>query len=235
MRKVRPQDVRDDFHQLISERLHHFDRVENLLGGTPNEKRDLSILSETTLHSSYVAFECFLSDLLLAYINRDFSQYQLNLSSKIDASVQTKFGSWASGRTTFNPLQHITLQQLESMLDPDSYNLTFKDVATLKQRFHDWVAAPHKTPVVTLNNSDTQLIDCTHAIRNFIAHRSKNAKGIMNVKLSTVSTGPACPNADLARGVREINDIGAYLKTTIAGARRVKTYIKRLQVIAATL
>jgi hypothetical protein len=235
MRKVRPQDVRDDFDHLVSERLAHLDRVEIRLVGTPNEKRDLSILSETTLHSSYVAFECFLSDLLLAYINRDFSQYQINLGTKVDASVTAKFGTWAAGRMSFNSVKHITLQQLESMLDPDSYNLTFKDVAALKQRFHDWVAAPHKNAVVSLNDSDTRLINCAHSIRNFIAHRSKNAKKLMNDHLAAVSTGPTCPNANLARGVREINDIGSYLKTKVTGTRRIKTYIMRLKAIAAAL
>lgn len=235
MRKVRPQDVRDDFDQLVSERMDHFDRVEARLIGTPNEKRDLSILSETTLHSSYVAFECFLSDLLLAYINRDFSQYQNNLGAKVNASVSAKFGEWTAGRVSFNWVKHVTLQQLESMLDPDSYNLTFKDVATLKQRFHDWVAVPHKNAIVTLNDPDTRLIDCTHSVRNFIAHRSKNAKDIMNVNLAAVATGPACPNADLARGAREINDIGSYLKTKVGDTRRVKTYITRLKAVAAAL
>lgn len=235
MRKVRPQDVRDDFNALVTERLEHFERVEASLGGTAHEKRDLSILAETTLHSCYVAFECFLSDLLLAYVNRDFSQYQANLATRIRSSVETKFGIWAEGRVSFNAIKHIPIQQLEAMLDPDSYNLTFKDVATLKQKFHDWVATPHKNPVVRLNDPDTRLIDCTHAIRNFIAHRSTNAKDIMNAQLAGVSTGAACPNRDLPRGVRGITDIGSYLKTQVGGARRVKTYIQRLQGIAASL
>lgn len=165
MRKVRPQDVRDGFDQLVAERLSHFDRVEASLKGSSHEKRDLSILSETTLHSSYVAFECFTSDLLLAYINRDFSQYQADLEARIAASVSAKFGAWASSRTSFSSINHISLQQLESMLDPDSYNLTFKDVTKLKEQFHSWVAAPLKNAVVALDDPSTRLIDTAHAIR----------------------------------------------------------------------
>ena len=235
MRKVRPQDVRDGFNAFATERLEHFERVEASLGGTAHEKRDLSILAETTLHSCYVAFECFLSDLLLAYINRDFSQYQANLATRIRSSVEAKFGIWAEGRISFNEIKHIPIRQLEAMLDPDSYNLTFKDVAALKQRFHDWVADPHKISVIALNDADTRLIDCTHAIRNFIAHKSKNAKDIMNAQLADVATGAACPNRDLPRGAREITDIGSYLKTQVGGARRIKTYVQRLQSIASSL
>lgn len=68
MRKVDPDGVKSDFNNFAVERMAHFGRLETLLHGTVHAKRDLSILSEVTLHSVYVAFEVFLSDLMLAYI-----------------------------------------------------------------------------------------------------------------------------------------------------------------------
>ncbi|QXP88396.1 hypothetical protein [Methylococcus capsulatus] len=180
MRKIRPQDVRDDFSRLVNERLQHFDRLESAIRGKPHQKRDLTTLAEVTLHSIYVAFECFLSDLLIAYINRDPSQYQKNLEARIRGSVQSKFGKWASGRMSFAAKKHVKLDELEEALDPDNYNLTFKDVAALRQRWDEWVALPHRNGVMNLGEADSRLIDTVHAIRNFIAHRSPNAKSIMN-------------------------------------------------------
>ncbi len=235
MRKVRPQDIRDEFVNFVDERLNHYDRVEIAVKGTHHEKRDMSILSETTLHSTYVAFECFISDLILAYINRDFSVYQSFVSNRINQSVESKFGNWAAGRITFARTKHIKAPELEAILDPESYNLTFKDVATLKQRLNDWVAAPHKDAIVNLNDPDTKLIDTVHSIRNFIAHQSKNAKKIMNTNLSNVVTGAACPNAGLSRGVHDIHDVGAFLKSMANGERRVKTFANRLSSIAQGL
>lgn len=235
MRKVNPQDVKDTFTAFVTERLDHFDRAENALKGTPHEKRDLSILSETTLHSAYVAFECFLSDLIFAYINRDFSQYQNDLSARISASLTSKFGAWENSRAPFNPVKHIKVDELEKILDPDNYNLTFKNVATLKIRCNEWVAVPHKNNIVNLNNPDSLLIDTVHAIRNFIAHQSTNSKTLMNQCLSSVVTGPACPNQNLGRGAHDIHDAGAFLKSSFAGNRRVKIYINRLESIAQSL
>lgn len=235
MRKVRPQDVKNDFASFVTQRLEYFDRVEVALRGSAHEKRDMSTLSETTLHSAYVAFECFISDLLLAYINRDFSQYQNNTQARILSSIESKFGTWASGRMSFSKTKHINISELENILDPDAYNLTFKDVATLKQRCTDWVAAPHRDAIINLNAPDSRLIDTVHAIRNFIAHQSPNAKTIMNQRLASVADGAACPNINLSRGAHDVHDIGAFLKSTVAGSRRVKLFISRLSAIAVGL
>lgn len=235
MRKIRPQDVKQDFADFVDERLEYFQRVETLLLGTQHEKRDISILSETTLHAVYVAFECFLSDLFLAYMNRDFSQYQATLKTKIANSNREKFGQWAESRLSFSTVAHVKIEQIESILDPDSYNLTFKSVDVLKQRANDWLAVPLRNGITGISAPDTRLIDCVHAIRNFIAHQSPNAKNQMNSALATVTQGHACPNLYLGRGVHVVHDIGAFLKSSIAGQRRVQRYATRLAAVAATL
>ncbi|MDO9504250.1 hypothetical protein [Hydrogenophaga sp.] len=234
MRKVDPASVRHDFDAFASERRSHFVRLEGVLKGTPHEKRDLSILAETTLHSTYVAFEVFLSDLLLAYMNRDFSTYQATLQTDIQRLVQSKLGVGASSMTKLDAPKHIKIQHLENLVDPTGWNLTFKSVALLQTKFAAWVSPAHGAGVAGLVPSDTKLIDTARAIRNFTAHKSDGSKQIMNNMLLTVSTG-ACPNSSLLRGNHEIHDVGAYLKSASGGQRRVVTYIERLRSIAATL
>lgn len=235
MRKVRPQDVRQDFAGFVAERLAHFVRLEQAVAGSPHEKRDMSTLSETTLHAVYVGFERFVSDLFLAYMNRDFSQYQATVSARIATSTQGKFGAWAAGRTTFAPVAHLSVDRIESIVDQDSYNLTFKDVATMKQRAAEWLAVPHRNAIAALNDPDVRLIDTIHAIRNFVAHQSSSSKGRMNAALATVVTGPACPNAHLGRAANEVHDVGAFLKASWLGQRRITRYVNRIAGIAATL
>lgn len=235
MRKIRPQDVRQDFATLVAERVAHFQRVEAGLRGSQHEKRDVSILSETTLHGVYVAFECFLSDLFLAYMNRDFSQYQNTLSAKIANSTRDRFGAWAQARISFTAVAHMSVDRIEALIDPDSYNLTFKNVESLKQKANEWIAAPFRNAIAGLNDSDTHLIDAVHAIRNFVAHQSPSAKDRMNEELSTVVTGPGCPNLHLGRGTNDIHDVGSFLKTNAGGQRRVLRCVQRLGAIAATL
>lgn len=235
MRKVRPQDVKQDFADFVAERLAYFQRVETLLLGTQHEKRDISTLSATTLHAVYVAFECFLSDLFLAYMNRDFSQYQANLRAKIATSNRDKFGQWAESRINFSTVAHIKIEQIESILNPESFNLTFKSVDVLKQRANEWLADPLRNGITEISEPDARLIDCVHAIRNFIAHQSPNAKSRMNTALAGVVQSNACPNLHLGRGRHDVHDIGAFLKSRMAGQRRVQRYAMRLATIAATL
>ncbi len=235
MKKVEPAGVRNDFDAFASERRSHFVRLEGELKGTSHEKRDLSILAETTLHSTYVAFEVFLSDLLLAYMNRDFSTYQATLQTDIQKLVQSKLGVGASSMTKLDAPKHIKIQDLENLVDPTGWNLTFKSVAVLQSKFAAWVSPALGAGVAGLVPSDIKLIDTARAIRNFTAHKSDGSKQIMNGMLLTVSTGAACPNASLLRGNHEIHDVGAYLKSVVGGQRRVVTYIERLRLIAATL
>ncbi|WP_156444734.1 hypothetical protein [Burkholderia seminalis] len=238
MRKVDPADVKSDFAAFVVERLAYFDRMSaHLLAkpSPPHWKKDLSVLSEMTLQSTYVAFEVFLSDLLLAYVNRDFSQYQAELATRIDASVRAKFRDFAADRTVFSPLKHIKIDDLEDVVDPTGWNQTFKDVAGLKKRFSEWVTPALGANVAAINASDTNLIDTTHAIRNFISHRSVSSKKVMNTALASMAVNATCPNNPLERGVHDVHDIGAYLKANTGGKLRIKIYMERLSAIALTL
>lgn len=235
MRKIKPQDVKNQFSRFADERLTHFFRLETLLDSTPHEKRDLSILSEVTLHSIYVAFEVLLSDLIVAYINRNSTTYQADLATRITASVKSRFGQSVSSRTNFVLSKHISVQELTMLIDPTGWNLTFKSVEELKSKFAQWISAPHNVGVNSLSDADTRLIDATRAIRNVIAHGSSGSKQIMNDQLSTIATGPACVNSALPRGPHNIHDVGAYLKSFAGEKRRVVIFIERLKQIATQL
>jgi hypothetical protein len=234
MRKANPDDVKQEFADFVTERLHHFARIQSGLHGSQHEKRDISVLSETTLLAMYVAFERFLSDLFLAYMNRDFSQYQANLESRVTASASERYGSWAASRLSLSRVKHIRLDELEALLDPDSRNLTFKSANILKQRASDWIAAPYSNGIANITAADVRLIDTVHAIRDFIAHQSPSAKRAMNDALGLVDGGANCPNNHLGRGAHDVHDIGAFLKSVVANNRRVTRYANRLADIAAS-
>jgi hypothetical protein len=235
MRKVQPQAVKDYFAAFASETLEHFGRLEAALKGSAHEKRDLSILSERTLHSVYVSFERFLSDLILAYLNRDFSQFQTSKEASIKESVKAKHGDWIASRTSLSKAKHVSVDQIEAILDPDDYNVTFKDVAQLKDCCTKWLTPRYQGAIVGLNDADTHLIDTVHAIRDFIAHQSSASKNKMNDRLRTIVTGPQCPNLHLGRDANAIHDVGAFLKSSMPQGRRIRLYISRLSAIAASL
>lgn len=234
MRKASSDDVRSDFETFINERLAYYNRNASYIVGKPHADADLSILAETTVHSAYVGFERFASDLMISYINRDFSQYQLTLENKVASSIKERFGHFASQRTGFTSIKHIKLTDLEDLLDPTGWNQTFKDVASMKLRFAAYTTAALGAKVAAINDEDTKFIDTMHGIRNFIAHGSRGAKDRMNTELAAVAID-APTNADLARGKHKIDTVGSYLKARINGTSRVETYLTRIRDIAKAM
>lgn len=236
MRKVKPADVKADFTTFIDGRLGYFDRAVGYIPSRgPNADADLSILAETTLHSSYVAFERFASDLLIAYINRDFSQYQASLKEKIEASTSTKFGQFGLDRITFAPVKHIKLDDLEELIDPTGWNKTFASVQLMKRTFREYVAPALSGGVTGMTVPNEKFIDTMRAVRNFIAHGSKGSKRIMNDALASIAAN-APINGPLARGQHKIDVVGSYLKARPPGGEpRVKIYMTRIRDIALTM
>lgn len=235
MRKVNPNDVKGDFRTFINDQIAYFDRsVARITAGQQHADADLSILAETTLHSAYVGFERFVSDLLIAYVNRDFSQYQASLKGAITNSVNTKFGAFGVARMAFTPIKHIKLDDLEVLVDPEGWNQTFSSVEKMKARFNDWVTPALRAGVTAIDDHNTKFIDSMRSIRNFIAHGSKGSKDIMNAALADIATGSPI-NAPLARGQHKLHVVGAYLKAKVNGVPRVNIYMTRIRDIAQTM
>lgn len=230
MRKIDPRGVRDAFDSEMNDLLSYFDRVAQALAGTGHEQGDISRLAETMFLAAFVSFERFLSDLFFAYMNRDFSAYQRDLSQRVHNSVRERFGQWSSARIRFNPKQHVNMPELENILDPDGWNLTFKNVVELRDKADRWLATRHRNRVHSLTVHDVNLIDTARAIRNFIAHQSVGSKKAMNEHLATVSSG--AHNRHLGRGTNEIHNVGSFLKAVFAGDPRLTLYVRRLQAVS---
>ncbi len=230
MRKVDPADVRTAFVDEVSDLMTYLGRTRRALEGDVHEKGDISRLASTTFLALFVTFERFLSDLFLAYLNRDFSQYQADLENRLMVSVGERFGAWAQQRTRFNTLEHVGVNDLEGIVDPSGWNLTFRNAEMLRSKARQWLAPPYANRIDGLSDHDDRLVDTAHAIRDFIAHQSPGAKNRMNALLLTVAQG--ANNQYLNRGVHEVHRVGTYLKAVFDGQRRIAIYSARLIDIA---
>lgn len=233
MRKTDPQLVKNQFDNDTQRLVRFLERAENSLVGSAHEKSDLSQLVSTTFLTLYVQFEKFQSDLFLAYLNRNFSVYQRTKFSSIESSVESKFGRWFRNRLDLEPIQHVRVDELETIVDPTGWNLTFKDADTMKGRATEWLAPQYAQRIGNLTTHDERLIDTAKSIRDFIAHGSPSSKDRMNSNLATVSQGPQ--NAGLNRGAQNIHSLGAYLKAVMNGRRRILIYANRLRDIAGQM
>jgi|LakMenE18May11ns_1017448.scaffolds.fasta_scaffold9858761_2 hypothetical protein len=234
MRKVKPADVKSSFQALVTEKKSYFVRQETSLKGTVHEMKDLSLLSEMTFHSLYVEFECFISDLVLAYINRDPSAYQRDLFARAKDSVRSKFDDWTASRLIPKTEKNIKIDEIEQLIDPRNFNVTFKDVDALKSNANRWICPAYSAGIAGISAADTRLINTTHSIRDFIAHQSVHSKTNMNNMLRTVDGGNNCHNAGLG-STQNIHNVGSFLKASVGNQRRVLCYADRLLSIAAAL
>lgn len=234
MRKVRPQDVCDALTAQIDGSLSHYQRVVSALSGTSNEKLDISNMARMLMHSIFVDFECFLSDLFIAYLNRDFSQYHAKFVNSVRASAADKHSPWLSSKISFNLPTHMKLDDIADAIDPTGWNLTFKTSKIMKDKARDWLVDPYKTRVLGMNAEDEILVDTARAIRNWIAHQSDGAGDIMNDMLAKIEQSGA-RNTSLGRVGNKVTNVGSFLKSSINGVTRVELYGARLKEVAQSL
>jgi hypothetical protein len=179
----------------------------------------------------FVVFERFLSDLFLAYLNRNFSTYQNELAARVRQSVQDKFGNGVAPLISVRLKQHVSVAELEGIVDPDGFNLTFTSARKLKEVAGQWLVSTDATRIRSITAHEARLIDTSRAIRNFIAHQSPRAKVQMNMLLSTVESG--AHNRHLGRGSYDVHAVGSYLKAVFPAGRRLHLYAAGLRHIGS--
>jgi hypothetical protein len=233
--KINTKKIISDFCGRIDVKRASLDRMVAHVTGTSTELSDLNFLCENYLASIYVEFECLVSDLLHGYINNSNKTYLANIESKIKNSISDKYSPWHASNTSFNGPKHIASTQLSKLLDPTSWNVTFKDVSAMQVRAKEWLAPTYEKAFSALSAPDTALIDAAHAIRNCIAHNSESSRRVMNTKIRGLVTGPACTNVGLEIGANNINSIGKYLRAAVPGGMRIGVYSDRLKAVGASL
>lgn len=233
MRKVDPAGVLNDFKNECNELIDHFDRIDIAIISHPKREGDLSILATQSFLTLFVAFERFCSDLFLAYLNRDFEKYQENLAIRFNQSVESKFGLGVVGLSSLKRKKHFSIDEIEQIVDLTGYNLTFITFSKLKEESKNSLSQNFSNRICSVTNHEERLVDTAHAIRDFIAHQSIAAKKRMNEKLSTIEA--ATHNKHLGRTGNVVHNIGAYLKASPNGTRRLHKFANSLLAIATKM
>lgn len=190
--------------------------------------------------SAAVALEGFLSDYVVGCVNKDASQLQVDLQQRVCSSVTDKFGQWAGTRTSLSTVQHITVAEIQGILNPDGWNITFREADDFSEKARRWLARPHQACVLGLSTDDRDMINCVKAIRDYIAHRSESAFGRMNHALNQIHGHRAIRHLghdSNAPGTRRVNNIGSFLKAETAPPeeRRIAGYLRCISDIAEAL
>ncbi|MFP5207208.1 MAG: hypothetical protein ACLGSH_17780 [Acidobacteriota bacterium] len=175
-----------------------------------------------------VFWESFLSDILIAHMVRRPKQCRKVNAGKIQKSIADKFpGShrWVSIEMPQKP----SPEQVERMLDPKGWNITFKSAVDLRERANLWLVATDAQKF-SLNADDAAFFDYLIAIRNFLGHRSSAARSTMIGAVAALN--PQTSNSELCGAARQL---GAYLKQATTSGRRVNSISERVLSVAASL
>lgn len=229
MRKINPADICDDFRDEII-------TLETFLTdawAVAASSRDKSFLAELVFHRAYVAVESFLSAWIIGAINRDPSQFITHRTNSITQSVTSKFSAWDAGNLTYSPAAHIAVADLQSLVDPDGWNITFKSYEQLKSKCADWLTVMYKNKVDGVPARRQEIIDAARSIRNCIAHQSKGSFTTMNQQLSGLPNVGVCRH--LRTTVNAVSNVGSHLKAVADGSTRVQLYLREFRELGGNL
>ncbi len=230
MRKISPQDIRDDFQKQLAD-LTNFYRA-----GTSAliSEKDQSTLTEHSLLACAVAWEGFISDMFIGYINVDSTRFKQHLNDSFKEHLQTQEKSKrvyeAFGRLQFPA--HLSKAEVQSLANSSGNNITFPKFAELEERSEKWLVEPHADKFKALSRPQKALVDAVIGLRNHVAHRSHRSGEAMNGLLAA----GALHTTGIKRGANNVKNVGAWLKASPAGRNesRIEMIIKELGVIGAS-
>ncbi|WP_421192437.1 hypothetical protein [Aeromonas jandaei] len=233
MNKRRPDDIKINFENEVNSLIDFYRKSENGLRGQEHEGKNITILSELVFLNTYVSFETFLSALFTAYVNKKPINYQNSQEAKIKKLVKEHFGDWYSNKISMSKIPHLKAEDVESLIDPKGFNLTFNSTEEMKRTAGGWISQDLRSNLFRLSADDCKFIDCCREIRNAIAHKSKRSFTSMNEMLRSVDARSTI--AFIHRPENDIKNVGVFLKSKINGEQRIITSMLRLQAIASAM
>jgi len=170
-----------------------------------------------------VLWEGFLSDLIIAYINRDSSQFAVHLRNALETDLTPKQTRIYSAFTTLTIPTHLNKADVISLIDGQGNNISFSNFNDLNDAAARWLAATDAAKIANLTNAQKAILNALTAVRNQIAHRSEQAHKAMQIALSAGALYPT----GLQRGTNAVSQIGSYLKARPQGhaSKRIEIFL----------
>lgn len=230
MRKISPEAVRDDFRQQLQD-LAAFHQTGFAAFTTDS---DQSTQTERSLLAAAVSWEGFVSDMFIAYINRDATRFKQHLTQSFNDHLDTA----AKPRRVFDSFgkldfpRHLKKADVQALADNVGNNITFPNYAELERRAGAWLIPAHAAKFSGLTAQQKAVIDAGIALRNHIAHRSQRSLDAMN---NTLAAGALYPTG-IQRGPNRFHMVGAWLKARPVGSpsTRFDLVMHVLDSVAAT-
>jgi len=230
LRTMDPARVRASFDAQLTEATNFYHTVKASLSSAA----DVTRLSASTMISAATLWESFLSDLLVAYINRDPSQFVVHLEHALNEDLSDKQKQILNRYAPYKAPTNIDRTTIISLLDNNGNNITFSSAQALKKGAKRWISAANMAGINAISGQQMAIINLWISLRNHIAHDSERSKSALQ---RAVSHG-ALHGTGLHRAQNAIHTPGVYLKSKHQqpiGNPRIEEILRHMQHIAATV
>ena len=226
---MNPADVKADFASGLTDVTAFYAAANTALSGD----KDKTLLVENTFLATAVLWEGFVSDLIVAYINRDSSRFAVHLRAALEDNLTPKQKRIYSSFATLSIPAHLKKSEVIDLIDAQGNNITFSNYKEMKDASARWLTPANAARIAGLTARRRSVINAVIAIRNQIAHRSKRSLVAMNEALAA----GGLHGTGLQRGVNTVRHVGAYLKAQPAGhaSKRIEIFLSQLHTISAAL
>jgi hypothetical protein len=225
MRTQDPANIRADFDAAIGDIETAINAAEQAIHVDPARK----LIAEYSFVSAATLFEGFISDLFVAYINRDSQRFRDHLLYHLNLQSDDEFAKRALPHVE-KTMPHLSVEKIRGILDSNGYNVAFPTTDKMKESAGKWLADADKQRFTALTSEQCAVIALLKAIRNFLAHRSDSADIMMQDSLLSADLP-----ANFKRMVNNVSDVGAYLRANQQGQSRLNLYLTYLKTLSAQL
>lgn len=225
MRTVDPQNIKTDFLSGLSDIQATFSAAST--SALSEKQKDL--IAEYTFLGTAILLEGFIGDLLVAYINNKNKAFVKFLTKKMEITSSDDYSKRAKKISKISISSHLTEKKIRDILDPNNYNIAFSSSAELKKSAGLWLEPPFKSRYTSLTPQHSALLECTKAIRNYLAHRSLASSTQMQASLINPNL-----NINIKRGANKIHNVGSHLNSQVGNPQqhRLSVYLNEVIAIA---
>ena len=217
------------FRAQASRAITNYDELVLAVHNKRNQQSLETLLAEQLVMSVAVAWEAFLTDLIITYLTLDANKGVKSLKDRIVSSVKDRYGTDAARILRFSVPKSLSKARVAGLVDPKGWNFSLATADSLSQKANDLLAG-HYAKRFTLEADDSHFLDFLVSIRNYLGHRSDASRTALKDAISALGAGA---NASLNGALK---DIGTYLKTKDeSGKPRAVIVANRLIQIAGKL
>ncbi len=230
MRKASPNEVIDAFVQSTSAGLADWQVIDASLSDLRLRRR---VASDAFLALA-VAWETFLSQWLIAAVNRDSSAAVTSLSQRLqDHATNELRVPQTHVSTTLITKNHFTMELVRQLLDPHDNNVVLREHKDLKVFADRWLAASYRQQLSAITPYQFRPVLATRLVRNALAHQSESALKRANNELRK-STMPLALRVTTSRQLN-VDGWRRYLLSITSETPRLAVYHTELAATAQLL